>query len=307
MKSLPFQLRKIRKIVRVRDRVTKLAHEHDAPVVGHLIRRAVGLPEQPILMYWFTGIRNFGDILSPVIVEHMSNGIPVHVTRRYRGKLVATGSVLYALAEGDRVWGAGAIRNRRITPPPNVVFHAVRGPLTRALLQADVPETYGDPATLLPTIYRPKVEKRFELGLVPHYKDMAAVHVADPSIAMINVQSEWREVVKRIVSCQAILSSSLHGLIVAEAYGIPAVWIAASDNVVGEGFKFRDYYLATGREPPEPLGWNNALKAGPRHLTTPPHLDVDPILRAWPKDLTFPPEPRERSGGDPSMRSRSSK
>jgi hypothetical protein len=52
--------------------VTRLAHEHDAPVVDHLIRRAVGLPEQPVLMYWFTGIRNFGDILSPVIVEHMS-------------------------------------------------------------------------------------------------------------------------------------------------------------------------------------------------------------------------------------------
>jgi pyruvyltransferase len=290
MKSMSRQLRNIRGRVRVRDRVTKLAHEHDAPIVGRLIRSAVGLPERPILMYWFSGVRNFGDVLSPVIVEHMSNGTPVHVTRRYGGKLVAVGSVLYALAEGDRVWGAGALRNRRITPPPRVVFHAVRGPLTRDLLQADVPETYGDPAMLLPTIYRPKAEKRFELGLVPHYKDRAAVQVTDPSVAMINVQSEWREVVERIAACRAILSSSLHGLIVAEAYGIPAVWIRAGDSVVGEGFKFRDYYLATDREPPAPLGWNKALKAGPRHLTTPPQLNVDPLLRAWPEDLTFPPE-----------------
>jgi hypothetical protein len=93
-------------------------------------------------------------------------------------------------------------------------------------------------------------------------------------------------VVEAITACHAILSSSLHGLIVAEAYGVPAAWMTITDKVKGGGFKFCDYYLATGREPPQPLPWDRALTLAADRLSEPPRLDPDPLLDAWPKKLT---------------------
>lgn len=44
-----------------------------------------------------------------------------------------------------------------------------------------------------------------------------------------------------ILSCKKIVSSSLHGLIVAHAYGIPAIWQKFSDNIFGDDIKYIDY------------------------------------------------------------------
>ncbi len=167
------------------------------------------------------------------------------------------------------------------------MFHAVRGPLTRSLLQADVPEVYGDPAMLLPMIYTPRAGKRFELGVIPHVVDMKSVQVSDPAVPKIDLQADWRSVIERIVECEAVLTSSLHGLIVAEAYGVPAVWMTVSDRVIGEGFKFRDYYLSTGREPPESLVWKGEPWRMMSRLSEPPYVDTAPLLRAWPAPLGF--------------------
>ena len=66
--------------------------------------------------------------------------------------------------------------------------------------------------------------------------------------------------IDQILSCQAIASSSLHGLIAADAYGIPSVWIELSDKVHGNGFKFRDYFLSVGRPDRPPLQVNDATR-----------------------------------------------
>jgi pyruvyltransferase len=285
------RIRKLRGGTRVADRVTGLADGRNTWVGARIVRRIAGFPARTIPLYWFGGVPNFGDALSAVIVEAVSNGTAVPVSRRARGKVLAVGSILDSLNDRDSVWGSGLIRDEPITPPRDVTFHAVRGPLTRERLRAEVPEIYGDPAMLLPRFYTPRVEKRFAVGLVPHFRDRDAIRIADPSVATIDVQSDWRTVVDRIAQCETILSSSLHGLIVAEAYGIPAGWMVVTGKVQGEGFKFRDYYLSTSREALPPLSWDETLRRFTGYLREPPHLDVEPLLKAWPRALTFSTEP----------------
>lgn len=43
-----------------------------------------------------------------------------------------------------------------------------------------------------------------------------------------------------------IISSSLHGIILAESYGVPAIFI--NEDMNDELFKFYDWYFSTGRK-----------------------------------------------------------
>jgi pyruvyltransferase len=49
-------------------------------------------------------------------------------------------------------------------------------------------------------------------------------------------------VIDDIASCDAIASSSLHGVITANAYGIPAAWLEFSSKIGGDGMKYIDYF-----------------------------------------------------------------
>ena len=50
------------------------------------------------------------------------------------------------------------------------------------------------------------------------------------------------------MACEEIVTSTLHGLICAEAYGIPVTWVKYSDKICGGQLKFQDYFLGTGRK-----------------------------------------------------------
>lgn len=272
---------------RFADFVTSVDNVEEPPLLTRALRRIARLPDRPIPLYWYSGHPNFGDALSAVVVKYMSNATPVLVSGGCREKILAVGSVLHRLAEGDIVWGTGAMRDAPITPPPRVSFRAVRGPLTRSKIRAEVPDVYGDPAMLLPRIYAPSKTKRFSVGVVPHYAEAQTVDVMDHAIAVVDVLSDWRSVIDRITECEIIISSSLHGLIIAEAYGVPAVWFMRTDSVTGDGFKFRDYYLSTGREPPAPVPWSDSIASMTRRLMGPPTVNLRPLQEAWPQELTY--------------------
>lgn len=245
----------------------------DAAVAAGLLGR------RRVPTYWWLRRPNFGDLLGPAVLHRQLGVRPVWVSREYAGKVLSVGSILFALQEGDVVWGAGLMGDRRRRPPAGVEFRAVRGPLTRANLDAEVPEVYGDPACLLPLFHDAPVATRFEVGVVPHYADAAQLPTDDPRVAVVDVLRPWPEVVDRIRACEVVLSSSLHGVVVAEAYGIPAVWMWSPD-VGGKGFKFRDYYLGSGREPMEPARWGDGLAAADRPAPPAEH-DRDGLLAAW--------------------------
>jgi glycosyltransferase involved in cell wall biosynthesis len=140
---------------------------------------------------------------------------------------------------------------------------AVRGKLTYAELsragkiQKDIP--LGDPAFLtkflLPNGQAPSVH--YELGIVPHYVDRSHpligifagrddIKVLDPAMSPELFLDEMRK-------CRRVISSSLHGLIFAEALGKPNCWIELSNDVVGDGFKFRDWYSLAGNPQTRPF------------------------------------------------------
>ncbi len=55
------------------------------------------------------------------------------------------------------------------------------------------------------------------------------------------------EVAREIASCEAVLSSSLHGLVFSDALGVPNAHIKIGDGLVGGLFKFQDHDSAVAR------------------------------------------------------------
>ncbi len=212
---------------------------------------------------------NFGDAISAVVVRYVWGSVEV-VDREYKGKMLAIGSLLQrALRENDIVWGAGLIKDIKIESPKGVKWLSVRGSLTRERISgADIPEIYGDPALIISDIYNPEIKKKHKVGGVPHYIDDRE---GWNSFYKISLLDKWQNVIDNVKSCDLILSSSLHGLVVAEAYGIPAVWIKPTDKIGGGEFKFQDYFLGTDRTEQTPSDFDswNVL----------PEIDLDKIKK----------------------------
>lgn len=246
----------------------------------NLLQSSLIAPRRP-RAYWFKGVSNFGDALGPTLLRFVLGAEPIWVTRHYKGKVLAVGSILQtALAASDIVWGSGLIRDQTIRPPPRVKFLAVRGPLTRSRILADVPPVYGDPAVLLPRFHRTPVEQTHAIGIVPHYHDKDATSIESSGVSIVDVGRPWRLVVDAIRSCERVISSSLHGIIVAEAYGIPASWVQITDRPKGGTFKFHDYLLATGRDPVEPIPFRLGIERAVNRQLPAPQFDLAPLLEA---------------------------
>jgi len=139
--------------------------------------------------------------------------------------------------------------------------HAVRGPCSRKkLLEAGIPcpEIYGDPALLLPKFHDPEVHKTHKVGIIPHFvdkdSDCLKAYKHMDGVRLIDVENpNPLQFIEHVKSCEHILSSSLHGLIVADAYNVPSVWIKMSDDILGGAFKFIDYFKSVGREDEAPI------------------------------------------------------
>jgi len=171
-------------------------------------------------------------------------------------KIYSTGSVMLFTKPHSIVWGTGCIEPNSIGQAPAKIY-AVRGPLTRQqLIKKNIfcPEVYGDPALLYPEIYNPKIKKRYEYGIIPHYIEYFTPHhneiikrIEDLGIKIIDICSGNKEFINQLLEVEKVVSSSLHGLIAADAYNIPNSKVNISNRLFGGQFKFNDYYLSTER------------------------------------------------------------
>jgi pyruvyltransferase len=232
-------------------------------------------------------INNFGDVLNPYILEHLTgqkiNYLPIaepkfiRIIKSLKRVLlnqmslsdlilvlksllsqkyyVAIGSVIESVkGKNCYVWGAGLInRNSEIGKS---IFCAVRGEITKTRLKElgyRLPPTIGDPALLLPLIYTPPSVKKYELGIIPHYVQKDEIlkenFTDSENILIIDLLNNPETIIDQINSCKKTISSSLHGIIVSQAYGIPSLWCKLGNkSLAGDDVKFEDYFSSVNIE-----------------------------------------------------------
>jgi hypothetical protein len=207
-----------------------------------------------IKINWHSSI-NFGDELNPYLIKKLWNIDPVKVNEGDESPhLMMLGSILNEANKGTIIMGAGLVASDR-TFTGNPKFIGLRGKLTKAILKErgfKVDNVFlGDPSVLLPEFYNPHIEKKYDLGIIPHlvdYENALNIFNDTERFLVIDLRIDENNTIEKIIdkikSCKCTISSSLHGFIVSHAYGIPGTWCKFSDNVIGDGFKFIDYLSA---------------------------------------------------------------
>lgn len=221
---------------------------------------------------YFIGVPNVGDRINPHVVEAVSGQVAVWTGRVDQPHVLAIGSMLSTATGASSVWGTGLMHPQYGVGGARAEnIHAVRGPLTwRALRENghrlhDMP--LGDPGYLAPALLGiERKPKRDVVGVVAHYADRERPQIqrllASDGALDLNVHADPVEFLQAMATCEAVISSSLHGLVFAEALGIPNLWITAGHHVGGDGFKFRDWF-GTVRKPqssPQEAGDGETLR-----------------------------------------------
>lgn len=230
------------------------------------------------LSVYFAKIENMGDILNRDIIKKCFGYDAVRHTY-LTGKVSGIGSGLgnYTL-EGAAwkkllkkisaiffpkayIWGTGFIcykeRDEKLYKR-NAQFCSVRGMLSKKRIEKitgkelDIP--MGDAGILASYLLDEIPEKKYDVGIIAHCKEQD-----DPafkkllkrfpnSVNIDVIKSTPLEVTTLIAQCRTVISSSLHGLIIADSLGVPNRHIVVTDKLLGDGFKFDDYYSAYGLE-----------------------------------------------------------
>ena len=195
--------------------------------------------------YWWEREPNFGDLLTPLLLPDF--GVVPLFAPAASADLIGVGSLIQQLPQDytGTLWGTGLIRDEP-TPLPQARALAVRGELTLDHIGSPAVHALGDPGLLLARRIR-RTETRFDVGVVPHYIHRDEPHFTrllgghHDKVAIIDVRAHPLAVARRIASCRAVVTSSLHGLIVADSLGIPACWVRSAAELFGGDFKFRDH------------------------------------------------------------------
>lgn len=211
---------------------------------------------EPIYTYWWDGVPNFGDWIGPYLLSKISNRPLINVRGQKRTQaLFSVGSILEHINENYQqaeVWGSGLIQvphRKRIKKLKKYIsqVHAVRGEYTYQQLTQNVglnvPKVFGDPALLMPRFYQPQNLVQDKICICPHfshYQYFSEIEGSD-QFNIIDVRNSVQNVVDQIVSSKVCISSSLHGLIIAQAYGVPWVWLDLNQKSLDD-FKFEDFF-----------------------------------------------------------------
>lgn len=221
-------------------------------IIGKYIKKNL------VYVHWGRGLNNFGDCLQPDILRHYGL-TPVYVPDSRRADIILAGSILQWLSPEYDGYIVGTGGDKMIYSFPNAKVLAVRGKLTLNNFKhnngCDI--KLGDPGLLMPFVYPKKLTYKYKLGIIPHFVDTNEKFIRmwknnwqKENIIFINVLQAPHKVIEQIKQCQCIISSSLHGLIIADAYNLPNVRIVNRNTMpsVFYDYKFDDYYSALNCE-----------------------------------------------------------
>ena len=215
-----------------------------------------GLP-----VWWHVGRPNFGDDINPSFFGRVHGGRVRFAADRARPHVLGAGSILAHATTASVVCGSGFLE-----PPQGRLVAAeivaVRGELSARAVNVAGDVLLGDPLVLVDAFVAPS-PKCHRFGFVPHVTSVGRWrrlagrdgHIIDPA------WDPWRTIAA-IAACEVVFSQSLHGLIVADALGIPNVWIAPAAEMRGGRFKFDDYFSTLERGKPS-IPENRDLFAAP--------------------------------------------
>lgn len=203
---------------------------------------------------------NLGDSLGELIIKYLldKRGINMDAPVSKTKHLNCVGSNIFGSYQDATIWGSGAFPSY----PTRIQFfcqklsrrkldiRAVRGPLTREVLLKlgyKCPEVYGDPAILMPMIYCPNIEKKHHCLVIPQFFHEKKFQTDHPNEHIVSMNTnDYKHVIDEIVASEVVITSSLHGIILSEAYGVPAVFFRGLGKSVD--FKYHDWYCSTGRD-----------------------------------------------------------
>ncbi|SDO28955.1 polysaccharide pyruvyl transferase family protein [Vreelandella arcis] len=215
-----------------------------------------------ISLVYFSEIKNVGDLVSPYLVEKITGKMVRRAQTSIFPRLLGVGSILGSGSFNSYIWGSGSIDGQfpKNELDPKKIF-AVRGKRSLDLLKSKYELSarlpLGDPALLMPKFFKPKPNVKFTLGIIPHYVDFdkakSLLEGCESDYTIIDVRQDPETFISKISECEFIISSSLHGLILADSYQIPNKWVQFSDLIVGGTWKFHDYYSVTDNYSPSAL------------------------------------------------------
>lgn len=203
-------------------------------------------------LYYWRGKKNFGDLLAPLLINRFSH-LPSEWSEPQDSELVMVGSILEHIPKDYRgvIAGCGKLHEKTVLDFPNARILAVRGPLTAKGMKGNI--VLGDPGLLADELVGFR-DKEYDLGIVAHWTDTTLEHDSrfkkfNPRI--IRVGDDPLKVIEEIAKCKKIVSSSLHGIIIADAYGIPrrieiSPRVLSHSHQEGGLFKWHDYSASIG-------------------------------------------------------------
>lgn len=213
------------------------------------------LTSKNYLIYYWDHERNWGDSINEFIFKSIigEKVFSANKVMNFKSQEIITGigSVLNSRLKNYSIWGSGFLSEKHtLIHSPNEVL-ALRGKLTEKKINGlfrKSTDQFGDPGLLFKEFYNPIFPKEYKLGIIPHFKELDEKVIQDIKSKYgfeINIISPTIDVFKfadEVSKCESILSSSLHGLVLAESYGIPTSRISISNKLIGGDYKFEDYY-----------------------------------------------------------------
>ncbi len=183
-----------------------------------------------INLHWFAysdSKQNIGDMLSPVITDWCMKQHNLQRCGKGRKHLYAIGSIIDGGYQNATIWGSGVLFGRRKwwwKHLRKLDIRSVRGPESREALLFngyDCPELYSDPAILMPLVYPARPNPLIDYLVIRHF-----TWGGENQDGLSPITNDWKDFIDKLMTARIIISSSLHGIILAESYGIPAILLS---------------------------------------------------------------------------------